>query len=279
MQNTDSQKIKDLVSKFETHKESYKAPSYNETQLRREFLDPLFEALGWDVDNRQGIAEAYKDVIHEDAIKMGGLTKAPDYCFRIGGTRKFFVEAKKPFEHLETSKKHAFQLKRYSWSAKLPISILTDFEEFAVYETRSRPHQADSPTKHRISYFKYTDYIKKWDEIALIFSKNALLQGSFDKYAEEVTSKRGTSEVDDEFLKEIEKWRELLAKDIAKNNPKLSQRELNDSVQRTIDRIIFLRISEDRSIENYGRLMALQHRQSIYTNLCEIFEDGRYPLN
>ena len=49
----------------------------------REFLDPLFKVLGWDLDNEQGYAEAYKDVIHEDAI-------------RVGGTCKFFLEAKKP---------------------------------------------------------------------------------------------------------------------------------------------------------------------------------------
>jgi len=46
--------------------------------------------------NERGYAPAYKDVIHEDAIKVGGMTKAPDYCFHIGGQRKFFVEAKKP---------------------------------------------------------------------------------------------------------------------------------------------------------------------------------------
>ena len=87
--------ILDLVERFERHRESYTSGQYNETQLRREFIDPLFKGLGWDVDNAAGLAEAYKDVIHEDAIKIGG-PKAPDYCFRIGGTRKFFVEAKKP---------------------------------------------------------------------------------------------------------------------------------------------------------------------------------------
>jgi predicted type IV restriction endonuclease len=87
--------IAELIERFDRNRDSYLSPHYNETQLRREFLDPFFEALGWDVHNRQGYAEAYKDVIHEDAIKVGGLTKAPDYCFRIGGTRKFFVEAKK----------------------------------------------------------------------------------------------------------------------------------------------------------------------------------------
>ena len=88
--------IEELVQRFDQHRAAYRSGEYNETQLRREFLDPFFEALGWDVFNKQGYAEAYKDVIHEDAIKIGGATKAPDYAFRIGGTRKFFVEAKKP---------------------------------------------------------------------------------------------------------------------------------------------------------------------------------------
>src|SRR3989304_7772548 len=83
--------------------------------------------------------DAYKDVIHEDAIKIGGYTKAPDYCFRIGGTRKFFVEAKKPAVDIRQDASPAFQLRRYAWSAQLPLSILTDFEEFAVYDCRIKP--------------------------------------------------------------------------------------------------------------------------------------------
>ena len=83
--------LSELINRFENNREAYRSGQYNETQLRREFIDPFFEALGWDVNNKQGYAEAYKDVIHEDAIKIGSATKAPDYCFRIGGTRKFFV--------------------------------------------------------------------------------------------------------------------------------------------------------------------------------------------
>jgi hypothetical protein len=79
--------IADLVERFERNRESYKSGQYNEAQLRREFLDPLLEALGWDMTNRAGYAEAYKEVIHEDAIRIGNEIKAPDYCFRIGGTR------------------------------------------------------------------------------------------------------------------------------------------------------------------------------------------------
>ena len=85
-----------LIERFELHKDDYLRGDYNETEVRREFLDPVFKALGWDVDNRQGHAEAYKDVVHEDALRVAGGHKAPDYGFRIGGTRIFFVEAKKP---------------------------------------------------------------------------------------------------------------------------------------------------------------------------------------
>ena len=88
--------ISSLVDRFQRNIDAYHNPTYNETQLRIEFVDPFFEALGWDIANKEGHAEQYKDVIHEDAIKIAGATKAPDYCFRIGGARKFFLETKKP---------------------------------------------------------------------------------------------------------------------------------------------------------------------------------------
>lgn len=121
--------IIDLMDRFRKHAEAYRSSSYNETQVRREFVDPFFHALGWDVDNVRSYAEAYKDVVHEDAIKIGGSTKARDYSFRIGGVRKFFVETKKPSVNVKDDISPAFQLRRYAWSAKLPLSILTDFEE------------------------------------------------------------------------------------------------------------------------------------------------------
>ncbi len=81
-------RIKNIVEIFDYNLETYKKGKYNETQVRLEYINPFFEELGWDVTNKQGYAEAYKDIIHEDAIKIGGVTKAPDYCFRIGGVRK-----------------------------------------------------------------------------------------------------------------------------------------------------------------------------------------------
>jgi predicted type IV restriction endonuclease len=195
-----------LLQRFTDNYDDYQNPSYKEAHLRQEFIDPLFAALGWDMDNRSGKAEAYKDVIHEDAIQVGGGHKAPDYCFRIGGTRKFFLEAKKPAVNIKDAIDPAYQLRRYAWSAKLPLSILTDFEELAVYDCRIKPDKDDKPSVARVLYIRYTELADRWDELAGIFSKEAIEKGSFDKYAESNKRKRGTAEVDAAFLADIESW-------------------------------------------------------------------------
>ena len=270
--------VSELIQRYNDNRNSYRSEHYNEAQVRQEFLNPFFAALGWDVDNTQGFAEAYKDVVHEDSIKIGGVSKAPDYSFRVGGTRKFFLEAKKPSVYLKLDKSAAFQLRRYAWSAKLPLSILTNFAEFAVYDCRLTPEKDDPASKGRLFYFTAPDYAEKWDEITDIFSKIAVLKGSFDRYAESSKGKRGTAEVDAAFLTDIENWRGLLARNLALRNPELSQRQLNFAVQRTIDRIVFLRICEDRGIEPYGRLQALLNGKNAYPRLCEMLHeaDDRY---
>jgi hypothetical protein len=132
-----------LVNRFGEQRDTYMSGGYNETQVRRDFIDPFFKALGWDIDNENGYAEAYRDVIHEDIVLVGNAKKAPDYSFRIGGTRKFFVEAKKPSVSISTDPKSSFQLRRYGWSAKLPLSVLTDFEELAVYDCTQTGRKAE----------------------------------------------------------------------------------------------------------------------------------------
>jgi len=270
--------ILDRIALFARNQADYTAPDYKEARLRQEFLDPLFAALGWDVANTQGYAEAYKEVVSEDALRIGRETKAPDYSFRIGGTRKFFVEAKRPSINLKDDPEPAHQLRRYSWSAKLPLGIVTDFQEFAIYDTRIRPRAGDKAHVARIFYCRFEEYPEKWDEIAGIFAKESVLKGSFDKFASSHRGKRGTAEFDDEFLRDMEHWRDLLARNLALRNPRLTQRDLNFAVQRTLDRIVFLRIAEDRGIEDYGKLHGLTAGPHIYPRLCQIFEwaDNRY---
>jgi len=263
--------IRTLVQSFDFHREAYRRGQYNETQLRREFIDPFFKALGWDVDNNKRYSEAYKEVIHEDPIRIRGTTEFIDYSFRIGGSRKFIVEAKKPAVNIKDDSGPALQIRRYAWNARLPLAILTDFEEFAVYDCTKKPLPNDTATTARIAYFSSTEYPEKWGWIASIFSQESILQGSFDKFAQGTKGKKGTATVDEAILADIEEWRDALAKNLALRNPSLSVEELNVAVQRTIDRILFLRICEDRGIEQYGVLQSLIEGPGIYQRLLELF--------
>jgi len=265
----------DLVKRFE---EIADGTAYNETTLRRTFLDPLFQVLGWDVENKQGVAEAYKDVVHEDAIKIGGHVKAPDYCFRLGGTRKFFVEAKRPSVNIREDADAAFQVRRYAWSAKLPLAILTNFGGLSVYDSRIRPRPDDAAHVARILHLHYTEYATRWSEVTGMFSRAAVLGGAIEAYAKSTAKKKGISEVDDAFLDEIELWREQLAKNIALRNQGLDERSLNFAVQRTIDRIVFLRICEDRGIEEDAGLLSVVNGTGVYPRLLARFKkaDARY---
>ena len=282
-----NEKIKELVEDFKENKHEYTNPDiFDEENTKIKFLNPFFEELGWNVRN-EGLSARFREVVFEDSIKVGSKTKAPDYSFRLGGERIFFVEAKKPSRDLSSDKEHAFQVRRYGWSAKLPLCILTDFEELAIYDTTIKPDKNQSASIGRVKYYKYTDYIDKWDEIYNIFSKEAVLSGKFDNYANNVKhDKKGTTEIDDEFLKEIEQWRLLLARNIALRNPEISIEDLNYAVQLTIDRIIFLRIAEDRGIERYGQLQKLLKKENIYkefTDICrtadEKYNSGLFHFN
>lgn len=85
--------IKRLIDRFTQQAGQIRSSDYNETLVRIDFINPLMSELGWDIDNRQGFAESYREVVHEDRVRVAGQTKAPDYSFRIGGQRKFFLEA------------------------------------------------------------------------------------------------------------------------------------------------------------------------------------------
>ena len=272
--------IQQLVSHFADNREAYRSGKYNEAQLRHEFLDPFFKALGWDMYNDDQNAPQYREVIVEDLLEIDGSAKAPDYAFNIGRERKFYVEAKKPAVNIQYDIHPAYQLKRYAWNAHLPLSVLTDFEEFAVYNCKNKPDPADSAATGRELFYKYTEYVEKWDEIAAIFSREAVWKGSFDRFAESSKGKKGTTEVDDAFLQDIEEWRTLLARNIALRNPQVTdERQLNYAVQMTIDRIIFLRICEDRAIEPEEQLKAIAGAPAIYTHLVELFTRADLKYN
>lgn len=269
--------IKELVEKFKSNYKQFHSSDYNETLTRQDFINPFFEYLGWDISNKEGLSQTYRDVIHEDKLKIGKETKAPDYSFRIGGNRVFFVEAKKPNRNLKEDSDAAYQIRRYAWSGKLAVSILTDFEEFAIYDCSKKPSPNDKASMSRIEYINYEDYLNRFDFLYDTFAKENVLRGSLEKYNADTKSKKGTESVDIDFLNSLDDLRTKLASNISKLNS-LSLRDLNFAVQHIIDRIIFLRVAEDRGVENYGDLREACFGNNYYKNIVEIFKkaDGKY---
>lgn len=256
--------IAKLAEYFRKNRSSFLAPDTKEAQVRQNLIDPMFEALGWDVGNKNLVAPNYREVVIEKSMDIEGQRKAPDYAFRVGTLTRFYAEAKKCGVNIEKDPLPAFQLRRYAWSSKLPLSILTDFEEFSVYDCTLRPGKSDKVSHGRINYYSFEEYPDKWREIWDIFSRDAVWSGSFDNFAGSKRGKRGSTEVDAEFLKDIESWRDVLARNIAIRNPGLSLEDLNRGVQLFIDRIIFLRMAEDRGLETYEILLNISESGDIY---------------
>ena len=243
------EKLEKIVEDFSKEERQYLGKGFGETETRDNFIDPFFEALGWSFD-QTGISRHLWDVHKESAQKGRSKNiKRPDYVFRHNGKEKFFVEAKAPSVHL-TDPKPVFQAKTYGFNTngKTPIVILTDFQEFRVFNAIERP-VFENPLQGLFREFdlKYTQYIDNWDKLYENFSKEAVSQGSIGKLAGEV--RRNTKTLDKEFLADLTRWREILAKRIAIDNEALDVDKINEAVQRILDRIVFIRNLEDREIE------------------------------
>jgi predicted type IV restriction endonuclease len=248
--------------------------SYNETTVRQKFIDHFFAALGWAITD--------DDVQLEYAQKRDDDSKGrADYAFGRSAGKSFFVEAKKPYEPLDTCVRHALQARLYGYNADHAVVILTDFEEFSVYLGRGcEPRASDQVNTALVTTLtcKFTDYMDKWDVIWDAFSRERVQAGSLENLPGVQKASKGSKTVDDLFLADIEQWRQTIATDLHRAQPDISRRALNEATQKTIDRIIFLRICEDREIEDYGRLLKIGSQPGIYKNLCSLFTeaDARY---
>lgn len=259
------QKVEDFLS----NKEEYLSHHFHEASARARFIDPLFIALGWNFEQTDLKMQQW-DVLRE--YSDHSTTKRPDYAFRINGELKFFVEAKAPWVPL-TKKEPVFQAKRYAFSTngKAPIVILTDFEEFRVFNALKKPN-IDLPLEGVLKQYDltYEKYLDKWDLLYEHFSREAVADGALDELKGKLTKK--TKTLDKEFLEEITQWREVLARNLALRNTSLTVDQLNVSVQRILDRLIFIRNLEDRQIEAEGRLLSIaETKTDIYSKLVPVF--------
>jgi type I restriction-modification system DNA methylase subunit len=272
--------IVDLVSNFKANYDSYtKSGSlYNETEVRSDFINPFFEALGWDMLNTRAISRPLREVISEANVTVGTATKKPDYEFRYNGLRKFFVEAKKPSVNILQDTGPALQLRRYGWSAGLPVSILTNFWQISIYDCTVQPKEGDLPHIGLIRSFTYDEFEENIDEIYLLLSKQTVSSGKYDaKFGDLIANARGEQSFDGYFLSQIESWRLAIARDLYQNNSELTIPQINYLVQLFLNRIVFLRICEDRNLEEYETLKSIGISEAV-EKLLTLFRkaDAKY---
>lgn len=249
-----------LVERYANNREEYIKSTYGETSLRVEFLDPLFCIFGWDVNNEAGLSIYAREVIHEASVSVedeneAHANKKPDYAFRIGGETKFFLEAKKPSVNIVEGRKPAFQARRYGWNGNHAIVVLSNFENLSIYDCGYRPTEKQGPAFARISCYHFDELVEHFDEIYALLSREAVANGSL----ESVDARERVAKVpfDDLFLSQITSWRGDIALDICTHYKDAEQDCVNKFTQTLLNRIIFLRVCEDRCFEDEGELLCI----------------------
>ena len=261
-----------LVESFGNRLAELKSTDYNEAKLRDDFLNPFFRALGWDMENRASLIQKEREVEIESATQIGGGRKRADYLFRTDKRDRFVCEAKKPVEELHA--RYAFQAKRYAWNKGVPVAILTDFEEFKIYIVGGKPH-LDEPHTGEWKSWHFRQYPLIARELWDLLARDKIAADSIDQMLEALPKKTtGTGKarqqwlikpdrnraLDNDFLEFLDETRRELASDIYKNNDHdelLEGNKLTEAVQRIIDRILFLRICEDRDIDTGTTLQSI----------------------
>ena len=262
--------IASLVNHFDEHYESYRTGFYSEARLRRNFVEPMFRILGWDIDNEAGLNEDKREVILSDSLTYTGILKAPDYCFRIDGRPKFFLEAKKPFADIKHGVRPAFQLRRFAWSAQLAFSIITDFEEMSIYDGRIRPDKADRASRARVMFLTYDQYPKMWKEITALFGRETIHEGTFEDRFNLRRKQPDAIDVGNSLLDDYEYWRDKITHNIALRNKGTGRNRQITAARQITRHTIFLRICEARGIEHFGQLRGLMYGGQINRSMGEL---------
>lgn len=262
--------------------------SKNETDVRTKFIDLFWEALGWDMHNLKGKTAFLEEVMYEGSTERNdGRIGNTDYAFRDdAGNDIFFVEAKRPSVVVKKDSKAAYQIRDYAYNKNHPIGILTDFEEFAIYDCTAAPQKTDNVDKGLLAYYTYEQYTEPevfailWDT----FARENVLRGSLVAYQQRVQKDKSYSKpVDKRFLLDLEDWRKRLAQAIIKDNPTITIDDLVFVVQATINRIVFMRICEDRNIEPAETLKnavgGVTVKGKVYQNLLTVFKHANARYN
>ena len=254
------QQIQKLVEKYQRVAETGKIKSYNEAQTRNEFIEPLFEFLGWDMRN----LTTDNEVTTEENVSGGRV----DLAFRFNGIPALFLEAKAMKVNLDEWK-WAEQAINYSWNKSVTWAILTDFESIKVFNAEIPPK---SISQNLFIELNCRDFISRFDQLWLL-SKESFEQKLLDKEAQKWGKLTLRKQVGEKLFEDLMSWRVLLTKDFKKQND-LTDEELDEGVQRILDRLIFIRTAEDRKIEPNVLLgISRGGKANAYKQLTKVFRD------
>jgi len=186
--------VQSLAHTFEANKAQYLSAEYNESAVRKDFIDKFLIALGWDVNHDQQTNPFEQEVKVERALNVHGAQRRADYAFYIAPNFRdvrFYTEAKKPFADIETAQNY-FQTIRYGWNAQTPVAVLTDFEKFHILDCRYKP-DIDTALGHCLHKVYFSEYADKdiFGVVYWLFSREAVANGSLDKYAATLPKQRG----------------------------------------------------------------------------------------
>ncbi len=243
------EKIAALVAKYNAEAVSDKLGRYSEEDVKNAFIKPLFEALGWDIENRD-------ETSAEEHIKFAGRA---DYGFYLNGRPKFYLETKKVSADLNNPE-FANQAVRYAWNKGITWAVLTNFKGLKIFNAQDiKRSLADKLFKD----IKHTEYLSRLDEL-LLLSREAFAENLLDKEAAKVGKIYLRVPVGDKLYKDLDECRAKLTNALLKCNPELKKNHdlLDEGVQKLLDRLIFLRVAEDRNVEPNILRILLREAQS-----------------
>lgn len=256
------QEVAHLVSKLDgLTKREFKR--YDEANTKKDFILPLFRALGWATEDRQ-------EVTAEDKVSR----RRVDYAFRIEGIPKFFLEAK-PLKADLDNPEYAWQAINYAWTKGVTWAVLTDFEGLRVYNAEWK---GPSLLYNLFKDIPYTGYVERFDELWLL-SRQSFEKSLLDIEAEKVAKKGKREPVGKELFDDLIVWRQRLYKQLRGWNKGYSEAQIDEAVQRILDRLIFIRTAEDRELEERVLLPAVRewrengHRKELDKALVRIFRE------
>jgi len=246
------QKIQELVQKFQREQAAGVITQYNESETKTGFIEPLLQALGWSTQDRN-------EVGLEEKISRGRV----DYSLKVKGSSKIYVEAKPPRAKL-TKSEAISQAITYGYNKRsVPWVLLTDFQELRLFDVTIRPNKRNLEAGLRMD-LTYDRFLERFEDLWLL-SKESVESGLLDRSLLSKKLDRLRRAVDKEILEDMKQWREILAKNIYKNQLDMTEEQLKENVQRILDRIIFIRSCEDRGL-TYGETlqeMVVQRRDDI----------------